>query len=346
MKLIGKFCGFGLFLMCCCSTAAALNYSELFVPLPALTANELAVIVNDADPLSVRIAEYYQVKRAIPAANMIHIRFEKTSTLLTQAQFEVLKRAVDAQTPKHVQAFVLTWLQPYRVECMSITTAFALGFDKAFCSEGCRETKKSPYFASFSAKPFTEMGWRPTMLLGGQNFEEAKQLIDRGVAADRTHPQGSAYLLKTTDKARSTRAIFFPMLADKYKDLWSVHYLEQDFITQKDDVMFYFTGLMRVPKLAENTYLPGAIAGHLTSTGGALSGSDQMSLLEWLKAGATASYGAVLEPCNFPGKFPNPEVVLHFYLRGNSLIEAYWKSVQQPGQGIFVGEPLARPFAY
>ena len=34
------------------------------------------------------------------------------------------------------------------------------------------------------------------------------------------------------------------------------------------------------------------------------------------------------------------------YLRGNSLIEAYWKSVAWPGQGIFIGEPLAKPFAY
>jgi hypothetical protein len=26
------------------------------------------------------------------------------------------------------------------------------------------------------------------------------------------------------------------------------------------------------------------------------------------------------------------------------LIEAYWKSVQMPGQGLFVGEPLAAPY--
>lgn len=26
------------------------------------------------------------------------------------------------------------------------------------------------------------------------------------------------------------------------------------------------------------------------------------------------------------------------------LIEAYWKSVAMPGQGIFIGEPLANPY--
>jgi hypothetical protein len=70
-----------------------------------------------------------------------------------------------------------------------------------------------------------------------------------------------------------------------------------------------------------------------------------MSALSWLQAGATGSYGAVVEPCNFPNKFPVPAVVMTHYLQGETLIEAYWKSVQMPGQGIFIGEPLARPFA-
>jgi hypothetical protein len=33
------------------------------------------------------------------------------------------------------------------------------------------------------------------------------------------------------------------------------------------------------------------------------------------------------------------------YASGASAIEAYWKSVAWPGEGVFVGEPLARPFA-
>jgi uncharacterized protein (TIGR03790 family) len=70
-----------------------------------------------------------------------------------------------------------------------------------------------------------------------------------------------------------------------------------------------------------------------------------MSILRWLDAGATASYGSVVEPCAFPQKFPNPGIVIDRYTRGESLIEAYWKSVQWPGQGVFVGEPLATPYA-
>jgi hypothetical protein len=52
----------------------------------------------------------------------------------------------------------------------------------------------------------------------------------------------------------------------------------------------------------------------------------------------------VVEPRNFPSKFPDPGVLIAAYVNGATLVEAYWKSVEMPGQGIFIGEPLARPF--
>jgi uncharacterized protein (TIGR03790 family) len=90
--------------------------------------------------------------------------------------------------------------------------------------------------------------------------------------------------------------------------------------------------------------LPGALADHLTSFGGDLTGKGQMSALRWLDAGATASYGTVSEPCNYWQKFPNPTVLLKWYVNGATAIEAYWKSVAWPAQGVFVGEPLAAPY--
>jgi uncharacterized protein (TIGR03790 family) len=116
-------------------------------------------------------------------------------------------------------------------------------------------------------------------------------------------------------------------------------------IENRQDVMFYFTGRTHVEKLETLKFLPGAIADHLTSAGGFLTGENkQMSSLEWLSAGATGSYGTVVEPCAFTAKFPSPGIVMRRYLDGETLIEAYWKSVAQPGQGIFIGEPLAAPY--
>ena len=306
---------------------------------------DVAVVVNDADPLSVRIGNYYARRRQIRNDAIVHVRFPPGLPNLTASEFSRVKRLVDARTPERVQAFVLTWVRPFKVDCMSITTAFAAGFDKSLCATGCRRTRSSPYFDSDSRRPYEDYGWRPTMALAGQHFEDVKALIDRGVAADGSRPRGTAYLLITSDKARNTRITTYPRTLDALARRFRVRIVAGDYLEGRGDVMFYFLGAVRVPKLETNRFLPGSIADHLTSAGGQLTGSAQMSSLRWLEAGATASYGTVVEPCAIPQKFPDPAVVTRRYLAGESLIEAYWKSVAWPGQGIFIGEPLAAPFA-
>jgi hypothetical protein len=69
-----------------------------------------------------------------------------------------------------------------------------------------------------------------------------------------------------------------------------------------------------------------------------------MSAFQFLVAGATGSFGTVVEPCAYQQKFPDPAVLIPHYFGGETLIEAYWKSVDWPAEGIFIGEPLARPF--
>jgi uncharacterized protein (TIGR03790 family) len=69
-----------------------------------------------------------------------------------------------------------------------------------------------------------------------------------------------------------------------------------------------------------------------------------MSALRWLEAGVTGSFGTVVEPCNYREKFPDPALLLAYYRRGDTLLEAYWRSVAMPDQGLFIGEPLARPW--
>jgi uncharacterized protein (TIGR03790 family) len=164
------------------------------------------------------------------------------------------------------------------------------------------------------------------------------------VAADGKHPPGSGYLLVTKDRARNTRARFYQGILLMQSDRFRLHVLQLDALRYRDDVMFYFTGQATVPDIETNAFLPGAIADHLTSSGGVLTGSAQMSSLRWLDAGATGSYGTVAEPCNYVEKFPRPNIVIDRYLNGETLLEAYWKSVQWPGQGVFIGEPLAAPF--
>jgi uncharacterized protein (TIGR03790 family) len=181
-------------------------------------------------------------------------------------------------------------------------------------------------------------------MLAGMQVSDVEALIDRGIAADASRPAGTAYLLSTSDRQRNTRARFYPGIRLLQSDRFRIEIINGNELRRRDDVMFYFTGLARVAGIDTNRFLPGAIADHLTSAGGRLTDSRQMSSLRWLEAGATGSYGTVAEPCNFVEKFPRPNLVIDAYLNGETLIESYWKSVAWPGQGVFIGEPLATPF--
>ena len=304
----------------------------------------VAVIINAADPLSVAVGEYYVRERRIPPPNVIRVSFAPGATDMSVGEFRRVKADVDAATPGTVQAYALAWTAPYRVGCMSITSAFAFGYDRSFCGSGCMPTRLSTYFDSPTRFPNFDLHMRPAMMLAGRAFSEVKALIDRGVASDGTYPRGTAYLLLTTDKARDSRVLTYPMVGSAGAGLIEIEILKQDSLTHRKDVMFYFIGLATVAGLETLHFPPGAIADHLTSFGGMLTDSSQMSALSWLEAGATGSYGTVVEPCNFPQKFADPAIVIRRYIGGETLIEAYWKSVAWPGQGVFIGEPLAAPY--
>lgn len=326
---------------------------------PALGPNELALVVAEGDATGESIARAYQRARGVPDANVIRVRVPAAGDEIGAAEFAALKAAIDARLPAGVQATLLTWTAPSRVvgACtMSITSALALGFDVRWCANGCAATADSPYFGSTSRRPFTDFGIRPSMMLGLGTLAEAQALIARGVAADGLvasgRAMGTAWLVRTSDAARSVRWPDFRALAGLPVSGVFLNYLDNsagrgsDAVTNQDDVLFYFTGLVSVPQIGSNRWLPGAVADHLTSFGGYLPGGNgQMPATEWLRAGATASYGTVAEPCNIPDKFPQASALVARYQAGDTLIEAYWKSVRTPGQGLFIGEPLARPWA-
>jgi uncharacterized protein (TIGR03790 family) len=309
-----------------------------------LTAERLGIVFAKDDPASVRIAEYYAARRGVPAANLVGLSIPDRA-VINRDELRRLRAALLDKLPSSVQSLLLVWSRPYAVECMSITTAFAAGYQPGFCEPGCARTTRNPLFDTQGWLPADTVGWLPAMLLPTRDEALARALIDRGVRADARQPPGTVYLVRTQDASRNVRAAGYAdaeaLIGNRVKVLEEITPVPGS----PADAIGYFTGAERVAELAQIHFRPGAPADHLTSTGGALEGSTQMSAIEWLRQGATASYGSVSEPCNHPGKFPSPAILFDHYLRGDSLIEAYWKSVAMPGQGLFIGEPLARPYA-
>jgi uncharacterized protein (TIGR03790 family) len=332
----------------------------LNLPSPGLAPADLAVVVAEGDALSEAVGAAYLAARGVPAANLVRVRVNTALDIISAADFALLKADIDAKLPAGIQATLLTWAAPSRVvgACsMGITSAMAFGFDTRWCNPSptanlCASTAASPLYDSEARRPQAELQVRPSMLLGARTLAAAQTLINRGVAADATRPPGDGWLVRTTDTDRSVRASDFAGLPTAWAGALTLNYVDNsagaasdNALSGKSNVLFYLTGLASVDKLATLQFRPGALADTLTSTGGLLPGANgQMPITAWLDAGVTASYGTVEEPCNLPQKFSRASVLIDQYWRGATAIEAYWKAVQWPGQGLFVGEPLAQPF--
>ncbi len=340
--------------LCLMLTAASLANAAT-----SLSGKNVLILYKQGDALSEKIADFYAEKRSVPTEQMLGLSIKGASSTLSPEQFAVIESQIKPHLTENIKVLLLTWHAPYRVGCMSLTSALSLGFDESYCSHnkqrpsGCHPTADSPFYNAKSEHLWQNTDRPLSMMLSGRHLIDAKKLIERGIRADKSAPSGHAYLVRTQDNQRSTRWRMFKKIADIWPERngIEIHYVDDrkrtkgTSIRNKRDVMFYMTGYVQVPDISSNLFLPGAIADHLTSVGGAgIHKQGQMKAYRWLEAGATGSYGTVVEPCNYPQKFPNPYILIPSYMDGETLIEAYWKSVQQPGEGIFIGEPLACPW--
>jgi uncharacterized protein (TIGR03790 family) len=176
-----------------------------------LDAADLAVVINTADPLSVAIGNYYVRARRIARKNVARVSFGYERDDLPEKEFIAVKAAVERQVGPRIQAYALTWARPYRVDCVSITYAFAVGPNKDLCARGgCTATPLNPYFDASTSRPFKDLHIRPAMSIAALDFKHAKELIDRGVSADGIAPRGTAYLVWTSDPPRNVRSAEYP----------------------------------------------------------------------------------------------------------------------------------------
>jgi uncharacterized protein (TIGR03790 family) len=315
-----------------------------------LRAAQLGLVINTADPASVALGEHYIALRKLTQDQVLRVALPVRPALQFD-EFARLRSAIETGFGPQIQALALAWTAPYRVECNAITGALTLGYDADLCQRSCAASRPSPYFNSASIRPFGNFGMRPSMLLAARTLDQAKALVDRGVAADgalarRGRPPVLALMLTNDDAARGVRQRLYPppgLLRAAGIDVQSRPLAQ---LAGAGPLVLAVGGSVRVPLDPPPDWTAGGIGDHLTSFAGDLLGEHGHSTaLDWIESGATASHGPVTEPCNHLQKFPHPQVLLGHYLQGATAIEAYWKSVAWPQQSLFVGEPLAAPFA-
>lgn len=334
----------------------------------------VVVVVNQDSTNSVQLGNYYCERRQVPPQNYLRIHWaggnadwtlaDFTNRLLNPLLGMVSSRGLAGQA----EYVVLSMDIPYRVTqggdpqssgVNSTTAALFYGFkadfaDPSYNPPSCNLPPDSAnsYAGSEDMFHFSPPGTAPTnaflaMMLTSSNLAQADAIIDQGAASDGTFPTNQVILGNNqNDPFRSVRspqfddAIFNARLRGNYS-------MTRDNSNQPfgaTNLLGYQNGMYQFA-ISPNTFVPGAIADSLTSYAGVLFlPNDHTTLLSFLTAGASGSYGTVVEPCNYLEKFPSPQA--YFYqARGFSLAESYYQSVTNPYQGLLVGEPLAAPFA-
>lgn len=336
----------------------------------------VVVVVNENSTNSVQLGNYYCEQRHVPPQNLLRINWNGGNTRWTKTEFEthlrspLLAMLSERQLTNQIDFVLLSMDIPYRVGhsdsaefsgTNSTTAALHYGFKPDGLCPTCPAgiTSCSLPDGSGSAYAGAEGVFRQTppisqnsnawlvMMLTSSNLAQAKVVVDRGVASDSSFPTQKVFLIHYEDDpfrgvryAQFDDAIFDSRLRAAASVVRSNTYTPSVLGPQAGS-QFGRTSF----SLPANLFVPGAMADNLTSFGGMLfEGTGHTGPLHYLNAGATASYGTVIEPCNYLEKFPSPRN--YFYqARGFTAAESYYLSVTNPYQGLLLGEPLAAPFA-
>ena len=69
-----------------------------------MTAEQLAVVINEDDPSSVEVGKYYAHARGVPARNIVKVRLPTGEKQLSREQFEAFRTTLDTQLNAGIQA--------------------------------------------------------------------------------------------------------------------------------------------------------------------------------------------------------------------------------------------------
>ena len=188
----------------------------------------------------------------------------------------------------------------------------------------------------------------PSMMLGytgegGSSVSLVLEVLERGVASDHVGV-GSGFYFVTNGNVRSTcRAWQFETTQQQLARRGVSAVITNALPAGAEGVMGLLCGAERVEPGAIGSFAPGAVAEHLTSWSAEFQ-RPQTKCTAWLEAGATATCGSVVEPYANANKFPSARFFEH-YVGGCSVLESFYQSVACPLQQLFLGDPLARPYA-
>ncbi|MCB9859783.1 MAG: TIGR03790 family protein [Phycisphaeraceae bacterium] len=345
---------------------------------------QLVLIADPQDTTSMYLANVYMHERDVPASNFIamhpgaanHLAFSQQNapaflgTIASRniddhADFVLVAPSSQFRFP--VSSTITDSCSP--VNNLSISSAYTLIPVQSEVLGGQPVSTPNRYFLPtgtmlpafhsninwLAGQPSTNTNARMyflgTMLgytgTNGNTPAELVDMIERSAASDGTRPSGTFYFMNNqADPARNVRFGQFGSVATQMNSIGAVTQIINGIMPNgQHDILGVMTGNATLD-FSNMTILPGAFCDHLTSFAATFSTSSQTKVSAWIANGASASAGAIEEPCNYTGKFPRADIH-KFYFSGATIGEAWFRTMQyQPYQLTFYGDPLTRTFAH
>lgn len=316
------------------------------------------VVVNQNSANSCEVGNYYCEKRQVPPENLLRINWTGGNVSWASNEFQtvlldpLMAALATRQLTNQIEYVVLSMDLPFRTlngSVVNSTTSvlfYGLKTDTGLASLGTTNSYNASEQIFARAKPASANGYSfLCTMLTGDSVARVKRVIDQGVAGDGVFPWQPVLLAKTSDTYRNIRypmfdnAIFNTRLCRNYP----VVVTNCDSFVGQNNLFGIQTGLYQF-NVSPNSFVPGAITDNVTSSGGIIFGyNDQTTLMAFINAGASASYGTVSEPGATSYKFPDPQIYF-WQQRGFSIAECYYQSLRIPYQGLIVGEPLSAAY--
>lgn len=356
------------------STAAALLTA---LNAGALGPHEVLLLVNTNSRCSVDVAAEYARLRGIPGINIVRLGIPEgeagTPIAVSSDDFTKLiwLPANAAIRERGIGDHVLAWIYapdfPTKITThpqMSLAGLTFIRNQRVDATMAGHGTWRSPLFTgpanpkagvSPSQSFDVSRGWLgddmplPSMMLGfagerGNSKEDILKCLESGAKSDRTRPPGTVYFLTGEDIRAGARAWQFPAAQLRLSEMGVAAVITNSVPPGRTNVLGMLVGRADVVPRQFGQFLPGSMADHLTSSAADFQNAGQTKLTAWIEAGVAVSSGTVTEPMALWTKFPNAWTYVH-YASGCTAIESLYQGVSCPLQILFVGEPLACPWA-
>jgi uncharacterized protein (TIGR03790 family) len=345
-------------------------------PSSGITADQVAVIVNDNDPTSREIAAYYAQRRRIPAAHLCHLRTTSAEEIDHETYATQIEAPVGAWLKSHglterILVLVTTTGVPLKVAGSISVTGTAASVDSELTllypllhgqpPHRLEGGIPNPFFGSTAHFRHPAFPIYLVTRLTAFTVGDVRLMIDHALEARNR----GVVVLDGKDNELDDGALWLKAAANRLPRDRVILDESERLVENVSDVIAYAGWGSNDPhrhtRYPGMHWLPGAIAVEFVSTDartfhepprewtiggwkqrlGFYAGSPQSLSADLLREGATGVSGHVYEP--YLQYTPHPDQIFPVYLEGWTLAESYWRGIPLLSwMNVVVGDPLCR----